>query len=196
MLILATAVFLHVPKTGGTWVKEALTRAGGRFTEYLVDGDCHGDLSYCPCPERFKIAFVRHPCTLYRSYWRYKVASGWDSMNPFDVECRADCFNAFTRNVLDRYPGWCSRMFEDYVGSPDRPIEFIGRFERLADDLVAALRQAGIRFDEAKLRSTPPLNVTERPGSDMWSRDLQEMVAISEREALVRFGYAGPPWAA
>ena len=65
MLIFKDAVFLHVPKTGGTWVKTAVKNAGIEFEEYIVDGDIHGDLSYCPHKDRFIFAFVREPLRLY-----------------------------------------------------------------------------------------------------------------------------------
>jgi Sulfotransferase family len=191
MLILANAVFLHVPKTGGTWVREALHASGAAFDEYFVDGDQHADLSYCPCPDKLKFAFVRHPCGVYASYWRFKMAEGWDLRNPFDAECAATSFPDFVQGVLNKQPGWCSRMFEDYVGPPDRQIEFIGRFERLPDDLVHALRLAGEAFDERALRETPHANVSSWPPRDArWSRSLAEAVRRAERDAFDRFGYS------
>jgi len=56
MLILPRSCFLHVPKTGGSWVKAAIAAAGIPFEEFTVEGDVHADLSYCPCPDRFKFA--------------------------------------------------------------------------------------------------------------------------------------------
>lgn len=195
MLIFSNAVFLHVPKTGGTWVREACRAAGASFSEYLVDNDLHGDLSYCPCPERFKFAFVRHPCDLYSSYWRFKMVEGWDPLNPFDMDCHADTFEGFVRKVLSVYPGWCSRMFEDYVGRPASEIQFIGRFERLADDLVLALCEAGESFDEAPLRALPARNVSTWPGGrSAWTRALASAIHESERDAFARFHYSLDVW--
>jgi hypothetical protein len=128
MLIFRNAVFLHVPKTGGTWVKAAVANAGLDFDEYIVDGDIHGDLSYCPFPDRFIFAFVREPLSLYQAYWRFKVMAGWDARNPFDMACRAAAFDGFVENVLRLEPAWCSRMFDDYVGpAPEQEISFVGR---------------------------------------------------------------------
>ena len=188
MLIFQRAVFLHVPKTGGSWVTMAARTAGCRFENFAVDGDNHADLSYCPHRDRFIFAFVRHPLALYRSYWRFKIGGGWDARNPFDMDCRADTFQAFVENVVTRYPGWCSSMFEDYVGPPDRPIDFIGRHETLADDLVRALRTAGEPFDEGMLRATPPVNAS-RPYEAIWTPALVDAVVESEERTLRRFGY-------
>jgi hypothetical protein len=200
MLIFRNAVFLHVPKTGGTWVRAAVRASGVAFEEYFVDGDQHGDLSYCPHPDKFKFAFVRHPYTLYRSYWRFKMgrfgnAAQWDPRNPFDADCAACSFEQFVCNVLAKYPGWCSRMFEDYTGVRDHQIEFVGRFESLADDLVSALRLAGEEFDEALIRQTPAANVSSWPAERAaWARPLAEAVEAAEREAFDRFGYSPDEW--
>jgi hypothetical protein len=191
VLIFRNAVFLHLPKSGGTWVREAARRAGVTFDDYLIDGDQHGDLVNCPCPEKFTFTFVRHPLTWYPSYWRFKMGAGWDERNPFDIDCAAATFHAFVRNALCKYPGWCSQMFEDYAGPPGREVDFVGRFERLADDLVRALRTAGEEFDEGALRETPPANVSSWPVSEiLWPQNLLEAVLVAEEAGLRRFGYA------
>jgi hypothetical protein len=168
--------------------------AGIPLTEFFVDGDPHCDLSYCPCPEKFLFAFVRQPLDVYRSYWRFKRARGWDGRNPFDVDCRADAFGRFVEQVLEKYPGWCSRMFEDYVGPRGREIAFVGRYERLADDLVTALRLGRVPFDEPTIRRHPPQNVSTWPTTDaVWCPELAERVRVAEAEAFERFGYASAP---
>ncbi len=191
MLIFKNAVFLHVPKTGGTWVKAAVSNAGIEFEEYLVDGDIHGDLSYCPFRDRFIFAFVREPLSVYQAYWRFKTMVGWDQRNPFDMDCAAPTFHTFVENVLRLEPAWCSRMFEDYVGrTVADEISFVGRYEALADDLVRALGMIGASFDEPALRATPPVNMsTVSRELTQWPPELEARVRRSEERALLRFGY-------
>jgi len=191
VLIFKNAVFLHVPKTGGSWVKAAVTNARLEFEEYIVDGDVHGDLSHCPDRDRFIFAFVREPLSLYRSYWRYKMTAGWDDRNPFDTDCAAPSFRAFVENVLRLEPAWCSRMFQDYVGPPDDEINFVGRFESLADDLVRVLQMVGETFDEQAIRNTSPVNISHT-SEDLacWTEVLANRVRHSEYAAIARFGYA------
>jgi len=84
----------------------------------------------------------------------------------------------------------CGQLFQDYVGPPGGEIEFIGRYERLADDLIAAPKTAGERVDEDAIRGCPPQNVSDRrrfPGE--YTRDLERAVRESEHQALERFGY-------
>lgn len=195
MLIFKNAVFLHIPKTGGTWVAAAVKNAGLDFCNYLVDDDIHGDLSCCPFQNRFIFAFVREPLSLYRSYWRYKMGQSnmtteWDAKNPFDVSCAARTFDGFVENVLRLHPAWCSTMFEDYVGQPNNEIHFVGRFESLADDLVRALAMSGTTFNECAIRDTPPMNVSRvNPDLARWSDDLAQRVRRSEDAAIRRFRY-------
>ena len=59
MLLLDGAIFLHVPKTGGTWVEHALVAAGVPCSQYDVDGDRHADLSYLPRQDVSTFAFVQ-----------------------------------------------------------------------------------------------------------------------------------------
>ncbi len=54
-----------------------------------------------------------------------------------------------------------------FGGPPTQPIDFVGRHERLTDDLCTALPLAGEAFDAAALRGYQPVNATdyERPPS-------------------------------
>lgn len=86
------AVFLHIPKTGGTWVTSVLRDAGlvrcsighrhanwphllapgyqgvGRKVEYLYKRSAYLRTS----PKPFTFCFVRHPLAWYESFYRYK----------------------------------------------------------------------------------------------------------------------------
>lgn len=62
------------------------------------------------------------------------------------------------RNMLQRRPGFLSSHLKLYVGHDGKALDFVGKQERLADDLVHALRLAGEQFDEQALRATPYSN--------------------------------------
>ena len=190
MLILPKSCFLHVPKTGGSWVKKAIEAAGIANTEFIVGDNHHPGLSDCPCPEKFKFAFVRHPLSLYRSYWQFKMTYGWDPHNALDQLCQADDFHTFVDSVLTRVPGVYSQSLHDFVGAPGHEINFIGRYENLVEDLIRALKLAGEEFDEAAIRALPPFNVSDKktfPAA--FTPELAERVLQAEAEAMTRFGY-------
>jgi hypothetical protein len=190
MLILPKSCFLHIPKTGGTWVTGAIKASGLQWTEFRPDGDAHASLEQCPCPEKYKIAFVRHPVQVYRSYWQYKMGTGWEPKNYVDQTCAADDFQTFVRNVIERYPGILGPHFERFVGPPENEIEFIGKYENLVEDLVLALHQAGEAFDEDIIRNFPQQNVSDKilfPAE--YTPDLERAVRKSEYDTIKRFEY-------
>ncbi len=190
MLILTDSCFLHIPKTGGSWIKKAIKMSGIRFEEHLINGDSHGALVHCPVLEKFKFAFVRNPIDLYRSYWQYKMGAGWDIKNEIDRVCCSDNFNTFIDNIIARYPGICSQVFELFVGPEDAEIEYVGKYENLVDDLIIALTQAGEHFDEYAIKNCPPQNVSDKtrfPAS--YTDEQKERIKKTEAKAFERFGY-------
>jgi hypothetical protein len=190
MLILPHSCFLHVPKTGGSWVKQAIIAAGISAREHSRDGYTHLGISDCPQPELFRFAFVRNPLGLYRSYWQFKMTVGWDAQNTLDQQCRSDDFATFVSAVLSGFPGVYARSLRDYVGPREAPIEFIGHFENLVEDLVQALTLAGESFDATAVRQLPPSNVSDKKKAPaVYTPALEAAVRAAEAEVFERFGY-------
>ncbi|SET54921.1 Sulfotransferase family protein [Nitrosomonas marina] len=190
MLILPKSCFLHVPKTGGSWVKKAIRATGITCRNYTVSNNPHIGLEDCPCLEKFKFAFVRHPVNLYRSYWQFKMTYGWDLENQLDQACRSDNFQLFVRQVLDKFPGIYSSSLIEFVGSADNEIEFIGKYEHLIEDLITALETAGEDFNEQLIRTLPPHNVSNKaryPAA--YTTQLEAEVKKAEHIAMDRFNY-------
>jgi hypothetical protein len=188
--------FLHVPKTGGTWVTEALMAAGvpcqilapPRRDHYSE----HGHVSLedaVPRSQLFDVAFVRHPLDWWRSFWAHRMREGWlFPDHEIDSRASSEDFDEFIAMVVERLPGFLEVLFSRFIGPAAQPIDFIGRYERLSDDLALALRLAGEPFDEAALRSYPPRNVGDY---ERWGRhydpDLALALALAERRTIDRF---------
>lgn len=190
MLILPKSCFLHVPKTGGSWVRKAIKAAGIACEDFSLGNNHHPGLADCPTPDKFKFAFVRHPLSLYRSYWQYKMTYGWDAENLIDNTCRSNDFHTFVATVLEKLPGIYSRSLHEFVGPPQQPIDFIGKYENLVEDLITALHRAGEQFNPAAIRNLPPYNVSNKqafPAS--FTPALEAAVLVAEAEAIQRFGY-------
>jgi hypothetical protein len=191
MLLLPNSCFIHVPKTGGSWVKKAIIASGIDFQEYAINGDTHIGVKQCPEYNKFKFkfAFVRHPIDFYRSYWQYKMTSGWDEKNPIDMEFKSDSFNEFLNNLLSKYPTHLNDGLEYLLGN-EGEVDFIGKYENLVDDLVLALNMAGEVFDEDKLRNFPPYNVSNKnkyPAN--YDEKLENKVRNECQKSMKRFGY-------
>jgi hypothetical protein len=190
--------FLHVPKTGGTWAWRALQAAGVQVE--AIGGDppsprtTHLDLSKTTeFADRFTIAFVRHPLDWWRSMWAYRMRTDWDGGRTREEVARSDDFNTFIERVIEHLPGQLETQFARYIGPPSAPIDYIGRYETLADDLVRALAMAGEELDEPALRAYPPDNVSDYERFPAAYRpELAERLAESEHVVIKRF-YADDP---
>ena len=161
-LITDNFCFLHAHKTGGTWVRKACKNAGVK----LQDAKDERGFSTRHWPAhpsepwmrgRTSFALIRDPLDYLRSWWCSREKEGWGAITgpaaPLN-DCRADAFELFLNNVLDRCPGIASRVFREYTDG----VDCVGRLENAADDLCTALRLAGERFDHDALYATPKAN--------------------------------------
>lgn len=206
-VLLTNAIFYHVPKTGGTWVRRILEVAGVPHRELPCDlcentadplSCIHASYHHVILPQdgrkRLAFLFVRHPLTYYQSYWMFKMRSGWDRNNPFDRKFAQEDFQTFVRAVLSGCPRWVTKTFTEFAGPEDSPAaDFIGKQETLRLDLLRALKYAGEDIDENFLMYSSPENESSE-GSQWRERcrytpALREAVCEAEREAMRRFGY-------
>jgi hypothetical protein len=185
--------FLHMPKTGGSWATESMF-AAGVVAERPASMPFHAGLSDSrDFSDRFTFAFVRHPLEFWLSYWGYRMRTGWDPDHGIDAATSSDSFDEFIEAVIAHAPGAASAMYEYFVGQRGHEIDFIGRYERLADDLCLALTLAGEDFSEARLRSHPPVNRTDfRRYQARYTRSAAERLVDAERASIERF-YAHDP---
>lgn len=213
-LLKTGAVFIHVPKCGGNWVREALRdqglwrcRIGYKHStperindiwqfhrwQFIKNLPTRPDVTPGKLRRAFKFCFVRNPVTWYESWWKFMAGDWhpwetgrWHPQRPID-DCGDDDFNAFVENVLRARPGYVSEMYRWYVEGCD----FVGRAEQMADDLPLALRAVGTEVERAALDRVPAANVSEpRRGLPSWDPGVLQRLVESEREAIEQFGYA------
>jgi hypothetical protein len=166
--------FWHIPKTGGRWVLEALSRRRAcaglsrvkrvqpeekplmLFGHHAPPGQVAEELKR----DRFHFCFVRHPINWYRSWWAYRVRRGrTDKRHYADRYHREDC-DEFVNVMLDEHPnGFVTELFQLYVGLHADQMDYVGRTENLLSDLKEICRRAGqpvkVPFDELA-----PINVS------------------------------------
>jgi hypothetical protein len=197
-LLDSNALFLHIPKTGGSWVEKTLGEAGIRSEQpATIEGVTYRHCLVSMFRDRypFVFTFVRHPLRWYESWWKFQ-AGIWREFEPGVwhpqrtlEKCRADDFPEFIRNCMEHEPGYVSRMYEWYVGPVGyEHVQFVGRHERLAEDLVRVLKLLGHDFDPCVVRQQPRVNVSERKcGEPVWHPELRRRVLELERPAIRRF---------
>ncbi len=205
-LLKCGGLFLHVPKTGGNWVRDMLEANDLVFAH--LGGKHAGPVQLAPLrrllqtPDRydrpnrplFTFCFVRHPLGWYESWFRMNVALGWpdwatdaDAWNP---SCAlngfaAPTFDGFIEHVLRRRPGFLSSMYASYA----RGALVVGRQESMAEDLGTVLRFLRAPFDERSLRSRPRTNVSA-PVDVRLDPALRAALEAAESDAYERYGYA------
>jgi len=203
----SNSLFLHIPRTGGTWVKSVIAAGGIRSCQ------CNGKGPWSHCLighyekewfERFDFffSFVRHPLSYYESAWKYccektrsplgpKALCRW-KMHPFSKVCRVheelkcENFDRWVEGVLEHEPCWYTRLIESFVGPEYREFhQFIGRTETIHQDLSDVLCHLGHKIDEDLVRDHPRKNVNSR--KIIWNSDLKARVLFGERDMIKRF---------
>ena len=87
--------------------------------------------------------------------------------------------------VIEHCPGFLSRLYDEHLGTIEDSVDFVGRFEYLEDDLVRALRLAGVEFDESVLRG---LRSTNESGGSTWLLpEVLQALIEAEKPAYQRF---------
>jgi hypothetical protein len=182
-------LFIHVPKTGGSWATVALKAAGVKVEEEFGTTEFHPLLRELDRRGRFTFAFVREPLSWYGSLWSFRrkhqlhkhpVHGGL----PYDRFIDLD-FSDFIDQVAEHLPGYLSEQYEQWVGPTDDEIDFIGHYENLEADFMSALRMAGQEFDEHALLSTPARNFTAPPPP--CPPEIKDHLIRSEHIAYARF---------
>ncbi|MBI3649420.1 MAG: sulfotransferase family 2 domain-containing protein [Acidobacteria bacterium] len=198
-LLQTNALFLHIPKTGGTWIEQALNVAAIE-NEYAKAIETvtwrHSLMSQYTAKHDFIFTFVRHPLSWYESWWKFQTWLDWVEHEPgvwhpqrILKPCAANDFSEFIRLCIKHEPAYVSRMYEWYIGPQGAEfVNFIGYFERLVEDLVRVLKLLCIDFDETLLRNQPSANVSGKPyGEPVWDEELKAQILALEVPAIRRF---------
>jgi hypothetical protein len=168
-------LFLHMPKTGGSWVTQAVSAAGVATwapdplgdRSYSAHG--HADLNDVDVGDRLSVAFIRHPLDWWRSYWGHRMRAGWDRTIGIDAVAASNDFNRFVLALLDDHRG----SFDEIVG------RFIERF--YPDDPTPANLLEGAMADPCS-----PLLIKYNHRSGAYNRQRSEERVRTLERALSR----------
>lgn len=126
-------VFLHIPKTAGSWIRHFLKVNKIGHNSYACDQGLRTTISglmlrkkeihhlpNVPSGSHKKvICVVRNPVFWYKSFFAFRTTHykyGWNVHRPFDNFVRADNFTDFIRKVMFKYPdGFLNQLYKEYT---------------------------------------------------------------------------------
>ena len=160
------AIFVHIPKTGGVSISDALFDTGtvGGHRPARTYRLIYGDERYA---EMFSFGFVREPVDRLTSAFRYLSTGGRQHRSDLAVAQQLQPIGSLEEFVLDHLgqPGYETiahfRPQADFLCDDDGTVmvDFVGRFERLARDFAAVADRIGVqRSLEQRLNVGPKRN--------------------------------------
>jgi len=217
LVLPGNAVFLHIPKTGGSWVTRVLTAEGlvrGRI------GHKHADVSHLrvrrgmrspanwtadnllrlfaltDTPRLFCV--VRNPLAWYESWYRYQCWQGWAEWGRTG-SLRHWHPNSDLNGIGGEGTGFNTFVSRVNARLPGYVSALFARYtdlggarvlhqERLADELAALLAEWELGCNAEAVRDTARENVSP-PAPLEWDPEVLRETVLNERPALLRYGY-------
>jgi hypothetical protein len=181
------AIFIHIPKTAGTSVAQALF--GGSWHAPYFEYERVNPRKF---RQFFKFSFVRNPWDRVVSTYFFLKKGGMNEMDRrFAAEnlARCDSFAAFVEFWLNEKNIWSWTHFKPqhyFICDANLRVcmDFVGRTETLDADFHHICQRLGV---VAELTWTNKGN--HRPYSEYYTDDLRERVAAVYADDIAIFGY-------
>jgi chondroitin 4-sulfotransferase 11 len=181
---LLDVIFVHINKTGGSSIEAALKLPFQHRTAL----ELREQLGPRRWSERFSFAFVRNPWDKVASHYFYRVKT-----NQTGLGAKRVSFDEWvTRAYGERDPAWYDqpRMFMAQVDwITDRNgvvlVDYIGRFERLAQDFATVCQRIGRSAVLPHLKRT-----SERDYRALYSTETAAIISARFAADIDRFGYS------
>ena len=162
------SVFVHVPRTGGVWLREAIKTL--EIKKHVLIGDYDSHLTHNELPDdwggQFKFSFIRHPLAWVRSRWTHAIEYRTPEEHTFFGIHRAfdelvkPTFVETLQNILEKRPGLYEQTLWEMQGTvcalcqteslPNSVCQILQQHEGLTDSQLEVIR-AQPRFNSTVL---------------------------------------------
>ena len=185
------AVFIHVQRTGGTALMNALQEESGNNIHIISQHDNARTISpelLDGYPHYFTFGFVRNPWSRTLSW--YLLLNKW---NPRSMEEERKAFEDFLENTLPEISDSQSDHFfnlnqlDHFIDSRgDNRADFIGRYENYAQDCRIVWRNLGLGTPQI-----PVVNESKRVNyRDFYTDKSRDIVSHLCQRDIEHFGYS------
>ena len=180
---ISNVAFVHINKTGGTSIEQAL---GLRF-QHFTAVELRDQLGAQRWQKKFSFAFVRNPWDKVASHYRYRVKTNQTGLGTRPIPFNEWVRLAYGENVPQYYDQ--PKMFMpqlDWVSDEHGTIlvNFIGRFERINEDFERVCMNIGTLAQLPHVKQT-----VHSDYRSMYSTDTAEIVGRWFAKDLAAFAY-------
>lgn len=204
-------LFVHIPRTGGTWINTISRDVLKLSFEYWEHGRvwnlavahhllAHHFRAYGAPRIDYIFSIVRHPIPYYESVWRvlgmntrWRNRTADFAWHPHKTaaELWIKDFNGWVERIIANEPAWYTRIVEGYVGPEGSPFcNHIGRTRSLVDDFSYVLSECGLNQRKRIRRilsDVAPINSSNKNRELIWNHDTKNKVLDMEKRVIRRF---------
>jgi hypothetical protein len=182
------AIFIHIPRTGGTSIAEALAfpppDPDNKIAKHYTALEIKNFLPPEIWERAFKFAFVRNPWERLYSHFKYREARGRLRKG---AAGQPDFPTWIKENIPEKNPGNLQPQYKWITDENGKLIvDFVGRFDRLMDDFLSV----------CNILETPPQRLghlnRSRGGPDYrqhYNSDTRSIVSEFYAEDMARFNF-------
>jgi len=182
MIKINKGIFLHIPKTGGTWLSNYF-RESGMIIEQSELAHINGSQIDVPNRTEVVFCFVRHPLTWLRSWWQCKQKIVKDRRGgPIDKIVDLP-FKEFVDRFISDMPGHITGYFDGFTNYS----HFVGKQESLREDLIAFFKSANIKYNISLLYNKKNENVI--PSTAKYTVEQSLKIMEMEKGMVNRYEY-------